>query len=129
MPEATSRMYFWPWMRDIRSSDSLSASKRSSPETPRAIDFVGQFVDAFDNLPLVLRKIAHDVRIQVERHHGDVVLRAQLLVKAHAEFSMSHPEEKSSRSVLAKHQRGDGSFGAPKPFHLLLHSIFIDARS
>ena len=80
------------------------------------------------NLLLVLRKIADDVRIQVERHHGHVVLRPQLLRKGPRRIQHLHPEHESTRGVLAQQQHGNGRLGAPNPFHLLLHSIFVDAE-
>ncbi len=82
MPDAIRMMYFWPSIatqpvqRLVQRVEDVRSLK-----SRRHVHFVGQLIDALQNLLLVLGKVGHDVRIQVEGHHGHVVLRPQLLRK------------------------------------------------
>ena len=80
------------------------------------------------NLPLVLRKVAHDVRIHVEGHHGHVVLRAQLLGKSPGRIEHVNPENHAPGGILAQQQGRDRRFRALEAFDLLLYPVFVNAE-
>ncbi len=80
------------------------------------------------NLLFVLRKVAHDVRIQVEGHHGHVVLRPQLLRKRPGRIQHVHSEDIAPRRILAQQQHRDRRLRALEPFHFLLYAILINAE-
>ena len=76
-PEAMRMMYFWPSMRLSRSSPSYRASKRLRfREAGNA-----ELVDVLEELALVLGEVGHDLGVQIEGHHGNVVLGSQLFGK------------------------------------------------
>ena len=82
----------------------------------------------FLNLALVLRKIAHDVGVQVEGLHGHVVLRPQLLRERPGRVQHVHAESPAARRKLAQQQRRNRRLHALESFNLLLHAVFIHAE-
>ena len=102
MPVAIRTMYFWPSIarqpvqRLVQRVEDVGLGKCRGH-----VDFVGQHVHAFLDLLLVLREIGHDVRIQVEGHHGHVVLGPQLLRKGPGRVQRLHSERPMPRAAYS----------------------------
>ena len=79
-------------------------------------------------LLLVLSEVADDVGIQIEGHHGDVVVGAQLLGEGPRGIERIQSEGIAAGRVLHEDEHGDGRLGAAKPLDPLLYAVFVDAK-